>query len=74
MLQTESMDTSWERGFKHIRCYSLTHTPEIYLTIAEQKYKQIKANQEEIQEMKFEKMKWTSNSWKNQFQNEFLIH
>ena len=34
--------------FKLNRRYILTHTPSIYLTIAEQEYKQIKENQEEM--------------------------
>ena len=41
MLQTESI----ERVLKVISRYYLTHTPDIHLTIAEQKYKQIKGNE-----------------------------
>ena len=55
MLQTESI----ERVLKVISRLYLTHTPDIYLTIAEQKYKQIKEN---------ENKKWNeiqnSNLWK----------
>ena len=67
MLQTESMDTSWEHGFKPIRWYALTHTPKVYLTIVEQKCKQIKANQEEMkiwnQIQIDEKIKFKMNCW-----------
>ena len=62
------MDTSWEHELKLISWYALTHTPEVYLTIAEQKCKQIKANQEEEMkfwkyEMKFKLMKKSNSKW-----------
>ena len=62
MLQTESI----ERVLKVISRYYLTHTPDIHLTIAEQKYKQIKGNEKmkfKIKIQNYEKIKFKMNCW-----------
>ena len=62
MLQTESI----ERVLKVISRYYLTHTPDIHLTIAEQKYKQIKGNEKMKKwnsKSKFKIMKKSNSKW-----------
>ena len=57
------MDISWEREFKLIRWYALTHTPDIYLTIAEQKCKQMKGNKNKKWNSEFKFMKKSNSKW-----------